>query len=68
MLKIDWGLHEDTIIYVDDEFDGTGHDMEWFQDLFVQAILKDIDNCMNGSMMKYEFMVLYLEIILHHGF
>ncbi len=49
MLKIDWGLHEDTIIYVDDEFDGTGHDMEWFQDLFVQAILKDIDNCIYDS-------------------
>lgn len=49
MLKIDWWLHEDTIIYVDDEFDGTGHDMEWFQDLFVQAILKDIDNCIYDS-------------------
>lgn len=45
MLKIDWGLHDDTLIYVDDEFDGTGHDMEWFKDSFVQEMIRDIDNC-----------------------
>jgi len=45
MLKIDWGLHEDTIVYVDDEFDDTGHEISWFEDTFVQEIIRDIDNC-----------------------
>ena len=49
MLKIDWGLHDDTIIFVDEEFDGTGHSMEWFRDPFVQEMIRDIDNCIYDS-------------------
>lgn len=49
MLKIDWGLHDDTVIFVDDEFDGTGHSMEWFRDPFVQEMIRDIDNCIYDS-------------------
>lgn len=57
MLKIDWGLHDDTVIFVDDEFDGTGHSMEWFRDPFVQEMIRDINNCIYDSNTENKFKV-----------
>ena len=45
MLKIYWGLLDETMFNVDREFMGVGHDMKWFDDPFVLALVHDIDNC-----------------------
>ena len=50
MLKVYFGHRRDTVYNIDVYFDNT-YEIEWFDDKFVQAILKDVDHseCTNYS-------------------
>ena len=50
MLKVYFGHRRDTVYNIDVYFDNT-YEKEWFDDKFVQAILKDVDHseCTNYS-------------------